>query len=122
MVKEVSTAFSVTRIMLMFKTASSTSKLGFGRSDSAIPASSLNLTFGGCGNLVRGVVFSEGVVLARLPKGCLVWPPPAESAVSDAVGLRRQAELFGQRQARVRGVKQRVLFIGAAGDAVFARA
>src|SRR5262249_47628740 len=45
----------------------------------------------------------------------------AYSAVSDAVGFRRQAELFGQRQTRVRGVKQRVFFIGAARDVVFAR-
>src|SRR5215510_13000654 len=68
------------------------------------------------------VEFFERVVFGPLTED-LIAPlaAPAESAVSDAVGLRRQAELLGQRQARVRCVKQRVLFIGAAGDAVFAR-
>src|SRR5262245_26286318 len=68
------------------------------------------------------VEFFERVVFGALTEELIVLAAPAESAVSDAVGLRRQAELFGQRQARVRGVKQRVFFIGAAGDEVFARA
>src|SRR5215475_14069507 len=68
------------------------------------------------------VEFFERVVFGPLAEELIALAARAESAVSDAVGLRRQAELFGQRQTRVRRVKQRVLFIGAAGDAVFARA
>src|SRR5262249_36304779 len=68
------------------------------------------------------VEFFKRVVFGPLTEELIALAAPAESAVSDAVGLRRQAELLGQRQTRVRGVKQGVLFIRAAGDAVFARA